>query len=117
MSMEIPDLIPPYCHEPGAVAAHALFKACREVDTYNRPIAEFLVNLHDVGLPRPDARQLCRWTDPETFENVLVVMRWFRGWHGPSNKLPRLVDMFGSDGERVMSELMTRFGISSIRWF
>jgi hypothetical protein len=78
--MRVPALKATFAHETGAQAAHRLFSLCAERDGANvLPIAEFLVSLYDDRHARLDTYMLCRSLSGECFEDVISVMRWFRG--------------------------------------
>jgi len=78
--MRVPALNATFAHENGAQAAHRLFSLCAERDSANvLPIAEFLVSLYDDRHARLDTYMLCRGVSGEYFEDVISVMRWFRG--------------------------------------
>lgn len=85
-----------------------LFTLCfRHQSGGTRPIAEFLLSLYNANYARPDMYLLCRRIDDDHFEDVLSVMGWFRNVQGRSD----IHNIFGNDGELLITELMDRFGL------
>jgi hypothetical protein len=71
-------LKPDFADDIGALAVQRLIEACRHEGGGTRPIADFLVSLHNARYATVDAYQLCRRVDDEHFYDVLAVLRWFR---------------------------------------
>jgi hypothetical protein len=104
--MTTPELSPNFADDAGAQAVQRLFLACRHEGGGTRPIANFLVSLHNSRYATVDAYQLCRRLDDEHFLDVLAALRWFRDAPFRCD----LQDIF-VDGPRVLSDLMERFGL------
>jgi len=105
---QTPPLCETFADVPGAQAAWRLFEACRHQGGSTRPIAAFLVSLHNAEFACPDAYLLCRRIDDAHFDDVIAVMRWFRQGQ------PRGFDLyyiFGSAGPAPVLDLMERFGM------
>lgn len=105
--MKTPQLSPRFADEPGAQAAQRLFDLTRYDDGEAEIIAHFLVNLHNAQFAAPDLYLLCRNTEDTSFRDVIGVMEWFRDAPGRCD----LQDIFGSEGERVIADLMSRIGL------
>lgn len=71
-----------------------------------RPIAQLLLSLFDAEIARVDGYALCRRIDDEYFEDVLVLMRWFRTALGAMD----FHRIFGPRGGELMRELARRHG-------
>jgi hypothetical protein len=109
--MRVPALNATFAHDSGAQAAHRLFLLCAERDGAKvLPIAEFLVSLYDYRHARLDAYMLCRRVSGEYFEDVISVMRWFRGTENGVD-IHHIVDP--EPGELLVRDLMTKFSLES----
>lgn len=105
--MNTPILAPAFVDDEGAQAAQRLLEACRHEGGGTRPIADFLVSLHNSRFARVDAYELSRRLDDDHFVDVLQVLRWFRDAPFRCD----LHDVF-VDGSRVMLDLMERFELN-----
>jgi hypothetical protein len=106
--MKIPNVLPLYADHAGAQAVVRLLALCfRHQSGGTRPIAEFLVSLYNANYARPDMYLLCRQIDDDHFDDVLLVMGWFRDLQGRSD----IHVIFGNAGDVLMRELMDRFGL------
>jgi hypothetical protein len=103
--MNTPALSADFVDDVGAQAVRRLFAACRHEGGGTRPIAEFLVSLHNSRWAKVDAYELCRRLDDDHFLDVLHVLRWFRDAPFRCD----LQDVF-VDGPKVLSNLMEHFG-------
>ncbi|MDR5812058.1 hypothetical protein QCE62_00460 [Caballeronia sp. LZ033] len=103
---EVPALSPDFSADDGAQAARRLFEICRRhVEFGTRPIAAFLLSLHNASIACPDMYLLSRWIDDDHFEDVMTVVRWFRDMPGRRD----LIDIFEGDGKRLIAALMQDF--------
>lgn len=107
---EVPTLSPDFSTDPGAQAARRLFEICaRFAEFSTRPVAAFLLSLHNARIACPDMYLLSRYIDDGQFEDVMTVMRWFRDLPGRRD----LIDIFEGDGERPIAALMEDFGFNA----
>lgn len=105
--MNIPELSPLFADQPGAHAARRLFEMTRCDERASEVIAHFLVSLHNNQFAAPDLYLLCRSLDDDLFDDAIDVMTWFRDAPGRCD----LKEIFGSEGESAIGELMARFGL------
>lgn len=115
LSISLPALLPNLDNSPGAQAVHRLFAACWQHQGHStEPIAQFLLSLHNANIAKTsgfDGFDLCRRIDRAAFEDVLVVMKWFRGSRREgSEEIHDLMEVFGPVGDLVMNSLRWRFG-------
>ncbi|WP_092003197.1 DUF7673 family protein [Paraburkholderia lycopersici] len=99
-----------FADDIGAHAVQRLLEVCRHEGGGTRPIADFLVSLHNSSYATVDAYQLCRRLDDEHFLDVVTVLRWFRDAPYRCD----LQDIF-VDGPRIMADLMERFDLNRHR--
>jgi hypothetical protein len=105
--VKTPELSPRFAGDFGALAAKRLFDVCRYLERETEIVARFLLSLHDNRFANPDLYLLCRNIDDEYFNDVMAVMRWFRD----APDMCELQEIFGAEGEAVMENLTSRFGL------
>lgn len=96
-----------FVDDAGAQAIRRLFEACRHEGGGTRPIADFLVSLHNSRYARVDAYELSRRLDDEHFLDVITALQWFRDAPFRCD----LHDIF-VDGRRDVLDLMERFDLN-----
>ncbi|MBP8821952.1 MAG: hypothetical protein KBH08_07615, partial [Brachymonas sp.] len=96
-----------YANQLGPQAFQRLATLClRHFGGGTIHIADFLISLYNARFARPDLYMLCRRLDDNEFEDVMVVMRWFRDAAGRID----IHSIYGDAGDSLMHDLMDYYG-------